>query len=103
MQVYDIKSINSYPYKDREKNVLFKSEEFKVRIIDLKKGEQLPTCEMNSYVIFINMDGKAEVMINSDKVTLKEGQFLVSEPATFSMTSENGVKMLGIQIEKRQV
>jgi len=56
---------------------------------------------MKSYVIFINMDGKAEVMINSDKVALNEGQILLSEPATFSLITENGVKLLGIQITKK--
>lgn len=100
MQIFDIKSIESFLYKERDKNVLFKADEFKVRIIDLKKGQQLPLCEMSSYVIFINMEGEAEITVNSEKAILKEGQFLVSEPATFSMLTENGVKMLGIQVTK---
>jgi hypothetical protein len=35
-----------------------------------------------------------------EKTILKEGQCLIVEPATLSMKTQNGVKMMGIQIMK---
>ncbi len=40
---------------------------------------------MKSYVIFFLVKGKVEATVNKEKTILKEGQFLVSEPAIFAM------------------
>jgi mannose-6-phosphate isomerase-like protein (cupin superfamily) len=53
---------------------------------------------MASHVLFYVVQGEAEVQVNQEVATIKEGQCLVSEPATLSMKTEAGVKILGIQI-----
>jgi len=100
MQIFNLKTIKSYPYEDRHKNVLYKAKEFKTRIIELPPGGEMPTCEMASYVVFYVIRGTAEVEVNQQKTILKEGQCLITEPATLTMKTQNGVKMMGIQIMK---
>lgn len=100
MQIFKLKTIKSHPYEDRHKNVLYKAKEFKTRIIELPPGEEMPTCEMASYVVFYVIRGTAEAEVNQQKTILKEGQCLITEPATLTMKTQNGVKMMGIQIMK---
>ena len=51
MQIFNLDSIDTFPYDQRDKNVFFRSKEFKTRIIKLLPGENIPECEMASYVI----------------------------------------------------
>lgn len=101
MQIFDIKAMKAYPYIERDKNVFYKTDEFKARIIELPKGGEMPTCEMNSYVVFLVIEGEVDIKVNHQNAILREGQCLISEPATFSMKTENGVKMIGIQVAKK--
>jgi quercetin dioxygenase-like cupin family protein len=100
MQLFNLKTMKSYPYEERDKNVFYKAKEFKVRIIELPPGGEMPTCEMLSYVIFYFIKGTAEAKVNQEKIILKEGQCLITEPAILSMKTQDGVKMMGIQIMK---
>ena len=102
MKVFDLNQMPSYPYEERHKNVFFQQDEFKVRIIDLKPGASMPTCEMASYVLFYVISGSAKVTVNDEIADLAAGQCLITEPATLSMTSKNGVKIMGIQIAKKR-
>ncbi|GAI85564.1 unnamed protein product, partial [marine sediment metagenome] len=99
--VVDLKAMESYLYEEREKNIVYNVEEFKVRIIKLPAGGKMPNCEMPSYVIFYVIKGSVDVTVNQEKVTIKEGQCLISEPATLSMRSINGARIMGIQITVR--
>jgi mannose-6-phosphate isomerase-like protein (cupin superfamily) len=101
MKVFDLSGMAAFPYEQREKNVFYQTKEFKTRIIELPPGGQMPTCEMVSHVIFYVLDGEARVTVNSELVTLKENQCLITEPATISMKTENGARLMGIQIAKR--
>lgn len=100
MQVFDIKAMAVHPYEERDRNVFYKAKEFKTRIIELPAGGEMPTCEMTSHVIFYFIEGAAEVMVNQEKVNIKEGQCLITEPATLSMKTNDGVKIMGIQVMK---
>lgn len=55
---------------------------------------------MASYVIFYVIEGTAEVRVNQEKITFKEGQCLITEPAALSMKTKSGVKIMGIQVVK---
>jgi quercetin dioxygenase-like cupin family protein len=101
MQVFDLYSMNVHPYAERAKNVFYQTEEFKTRLIELPAGGEMPTCEMASHVIFYVLAGSAEVTVNQEQVTLQEGACLISEPATFTMRTATGVKILGVQIMPR--
>lgn len=100
MQLFNLKTMKSHPYEERDKNVFYKAKEFKVRIIELPPGGEMPTCEMLSYVIFYVIKGTAEAKVNQEKIILKEGQCLITEPATLSMKIQDGVKIMSIQIMK---
>jgi quercetin dioxygenase-like cupin family protein len=100
MQVFNLKEMISYPYKERDSNVFYKAEEFKARIIELPPGREMPTCDMASYVIFYVIEGTAELRVNQEKTNIKEGQCLITEPATLSMKTKDGIKIMGIQINK---
>lgn len=98
MKIFDLANMPSYPYAERHKNIFFQKDEFKARIIDLKPGEAIPTCEMTSYVLFYVISGSATVRVNDETAELAAGQCLITEPATLSMTGENGVRIMGVQI-----
>ncbi|MCL4386713.1 MAG: hypothetical protein M1479_07860 [Actinobacteria bacterium] len=100
MEIFNLDSIKTYPYEERGKNVFFKVNEFKTRIIKLLPGENIPECEMASYVIFIVLEGEVEIKVNTDKANLVKNQCLITEPSLISMQSKNGVKIVGIQIIK---
>ncbi len=100
MKVYDLKTMQSYPYEERDKNVFYKAKEFKARIIELPPRGEMPTCEMESYVIFFVVNGAAEVSVNKETANLETGQCLITEPATLSMKTKDGVKIMGVQIGK---
>ena len=102
MKVFDLNEMAALPYEQREKNVFYQTKEFKTRIIELPPGGQIPTCEMASYVIFYVLDGEVKVTVNTELVILKKNQCLIAEPSTFSMQTENGVKIMGIQIAKKE-
>jgi len=101
MKIFNLKKMEVYPYKERDKNVFYKTEEFKIRIIELPSGGEMPDCEMDSYVIFNIIRGSAEVKVNGEKRIIKEGEVLITEPATLSMRTKEGVKIMGIQIVKK--
>ena len=99
MLIFDLKTIKTFPYKDRDKNVFFKSNDFKVRVIDLAKNEEIPCCEMKDSVIFYVIDGEGEIEVNSKKGKIFTGNCVITEPARISIKTKNGIKMLGIQIK----
>jgi len=100
VKVFDLNKMAAFLYEQREKNVFYQTKEFKTRIIELPPGGQMPTCEMASHVIFYVINGEARVTVNSETVELKEKQCLITEPATISMKTESGVRLMGIQISK---
>lgn len=98
MKTFDIYTIKAFPFAEREKNVFFNTKEFKMRIIELQEYQELPKCEMQSYVVFFLVKGKVEITVNKEKTLLTEGQFLVSEPAIFLMKAIENSRLIGIQI-----
>jgi len=100
MEIFDLNKIQSFPYKQRDKNVFYLTEEFKTRIINLHAGEEIPECEMASYVIYLVLQGEAIVTVNSEESVIDAGKCLISEPAVLSLKTKNGVRIMGIQINK---
>jgi len=98
MKVFDLNEMKVFPYERRDKNVFYQTKEFKVRIIELPPGGHIPDCEMASHVIFVVLNGEANVTVNSEQAVIKEKQCVITEPATVSMRTNRGVKLAGIQI-----
>ncbi|MFW6202847.1 MAG: hypothetical protein ACOC30_00955 [Marinilabilia sp.] len=42
MKIIDLQSTSARPYEQRDKNVLYRGDHFKTRIIELAEGEKLP-------------------------------------------------------------
>lgn len=103
MHLFNLKSISAYPYDQRGKNVLYKADNFKTRIIELKEGEKLPPdkpCKMESYVIFYLVSGKIGITVNGEYGELEEDHCVISEPGNYQMEAKAPSKILGIQIQK---
>jgi mannose-6-phosphate isomerase class I len=101
MKIFDTKALHAHPYSERQRNVFFEVDEFKLRIIELEEDEKFPECLMSSYVIFSLVSGEVEITVNDKKAVLnKERELLVSEPGTFSMKALSVTRLLGIQIKK---
>ena len=98
MDIFDIKNMKAYPPKERQKNVLYETEGFKVRVIDLPAEGQMPPCLMESFVLFQVVSGSAEVTVDGKAAAIHEGQCLVTPTATLSMRTATGVRMLGVQV-----
>jgi mannose-6-phosphate isomerase-like protein (cupin superfamily) len=101
MQIFDLDKMQSFPYEERDKNVFYSTKEFKVRIIKLLSNEQIPKCEMDSFVIYYVLEGKAELSVNEERADIEAGMCIIIEPGTFSLKTKEGVKIMGIQIKKQ--
>jgi len=100
VKIFDLIKMRALPSDEKEKNVYYQTKEFKTRIIELPPQGEILNCEITSYIIFYVITGTVQVTVNSEKQNLKAGQCLITEPATLSMRTEDGVKIMGIQIEK---
>ncbi|MBS3819956.1 hypothetical protein KGY73_10710 [bacterium] len=100
MKVFNLSEMKAFPYEKREKNVFYQAEGFKTRIIELPPEGKMPSCLMSEHVIFVVLEGEVTVEVNSEKVSLREKHCFITEPATLSMQTKKGVRILGIQIEK---
>ena len=103
MEKFDLAKIKAAGYEQREKNVFYEKPEFKMRIVSLEPGSEIPSCVMSSYVVFVCLEGEAEVLVNGNKVHLAAGELIASEPATFSLRSVSGARLLGIQVRPQPV
>ena len=99
MQIFDLNKMQSFPYGERDKNVFYRTDEFKTRIIGLSAGEKIPECDMSSHVIFYVIEGEAIVSVNDEKKVISSGMCLITVPARLSLKTSSGVKILGIQIK----
>lgn len=100
--VFDLKTLPVFPYEEREKNVFFSGDGFKTRIIILPPGGGMPVCQMHTAVIFYVVSGEVAVTVDGEASHLGAGHCLIGQPALYSMKTELGVRMLGVQISDGQ-
>lgn len=50
MKIFDFNKLGSYSYKESIKNIFFKKEEFKTKIIELPSEKEMLTCERDNYL-----------------------------------------------------
>ena len=99
MKIIDLQQCDAEEYVKRDKNVLFHNDRFKTRIIVLEPGKSIPKCTMESHIIFVVIAGEVTIHKNGEFERLKANQMLVSEPADFSMETDIGARILGVQIK----
>jgi len=98
LKIFDLNRIDAFDIEQKEKNVFYQKRNFKVRIIALPPGGQMPTCDMKSHVIFYILEGTGVIHAGFESAELKKGECFIAEPSQISMNSDNGVKILGIQV-----
>jgi len=98
MEIFDLNNSNIFPFEERDKNVLSQSGTFKVRLIQLEAGGEIPPCRMATDVIFCILQGKGIITVNDQSNQVKPHSLIITNPATISMRSKDGMKLLGIQI-----
>ncbi|MCF7891034.1 hypothetical protein K9M78_07435 [Candidatus Bipolaricaulota bacterium] len=96
MKVLDLEELE--PEEGAE--VFYEAEEFSGRVIELPTGGSMPPCEMDSYVIFYVIAGEATVSVDEEETGLSRGRCMITEPATLSLETEEGVRILGVQVAK---
>ncbi len=98
MEIFDLNEIRIYPFEERERNVIFQSEAFKVRLIQLEAGGEIPPCTITANVLFCVLQGEGIITVNEKSNQVKPHSLIITGPATISMKSEKGMRLLGIQI-----
>jgi len=98
MKIFDIAVMPAERYEERDKNVFYEKPEFKMRVLVLRPGERIPRCRMSSHVVFVCIQGCVELRVNKETKNITAGQCLATEPATISMHTDSGARLLGIQI-----
>src|SRR4030065_989772 len=98
MEFFDLNDSNVYPLEERDKNVLFQSGIFKVRLIQVEAGGEIPPCAMAMNVIFCVLQGEGVITVNESSNQVKSHSLIITSPATVSMKSDEGMRVLGIQI-----
>lgn len=102
MNIFDLMNLEVEAYGQREKNVFFKNDLFKTRMIDLKPGQGIPDCQMDCFVLFYVVQGEVKLRKNDETAVLKENQVFITEPALLSMETSLGAKLMGIQIKTQE-
>ena len=102
MNIFDLANMEAESKENRNVNVLFQNDLFKTRVIILEEGGMIPECVMESYVMFYVVKGEILLTKGSETATLRENQLFMSEPATLSMGSVGGARLLGIQIKNQK-
>ncbi|MFP4202202.1 MAG: cupin domain-containing protein [Candidatus Acetothermia bacterium] len=97
MEVTDLKKLS--PEKGAE--VFYETEEFSGRLIELPPGGKIPPCDMDTYVSFYVISGKAIVSVDDEETELQEGECMITEPGTLEMETKDGVRILGVQVSTR--
>jgi len=98
MEIFDLNDILVHPFEERDRSVLFQNETFKVRLIQLEAGGEIPPCAMAMNVIFCVLRGKGIITVDDKTNQVKPHSLIITPPATISMKSDEGMRVLGIQI-----
>lgn len=98
MEIFDLMNLDAADYKNRRVNVFFQNDLFKVRVIELEAGGEIPECQMESYVMFYVVQGEVLLRKNNESSLLKENQVFITEPAMLSMKTISGARLMGVQI-----
>jgi len=99
MKIYDLMSLEAKGYEERQVNVFYQNDAFKTRVIVLEAGGSIPACHMDTHVLFYVVHGTVKISCNGEKTMLEENQVFITEPATLSMESASGARLMGIQIK----
>jgi len=84
---------------DGRRAMLQSAARHKVILVELDAGGEIEKCEMNCHVLFLVLDGSAEVWVDGEKTTISKHSCLMTEPATLAMQSSDGVRFVGVQID----
>ena len=98
MEIFDLNDILVHPFEERDGNVLFQTETLKVRLIQVDSGGEIPPCTMATNVLFCVLQGEGIITVNDKTNQVKPHSLIITPPTTISMKSDEGMRVLGIQI-----
>lgn len=98
METHNLQSILPASPDGPPRVVLHDAAKFKVIVLVLPPGGTIPPCKMLSHVIFTVVEGEIQVTVDGAPRTLRSGECLITEPATLSMHSAGGARVMGTQI-----
>jgi quercetin dioxygenase-like cupin family protein len=98
MEIFDLNDILVHPFEERDGNVLFQTETLKVRLIQVDSGGEIPPCTMATHVLFCVLQGEGIITVNDKTNQVKPHSLIITPPTTISMKSDEGMRVLGIQI-----
>lgn len=99
---FDLLGMDFKGLENKKQNVFYQNDLFKTRVIKLKSGGEIPSCDMKDYVIFNVIKGEVTIFKNDDKYELQAGDTFIAEPAIIGMKTDTGVRLMGIQIVDRK-
>lgn len=99
MKIFDVMNLEAESHENRGVNVFFQNDAFKMRVIVLEAGGEIPLCQMETFVMFYVVKGEVVLRKNDESSTLKENQVFITEPALLSMESVSGARLMGVQIK----
>lgn len=102
MEIFNLMNLKAEGYENRKVNVFYQNDLFKTRVIVLEPGENIPKCQMDSFVMFYVVKGEVLLRKNNESSILKENHMFITEPALVSMETTLGARLLGIQIKIRE-
>jgi len=102
MKIFDLMNLEAEGYENRAVNVFFQNDTFKTRVIILEAGGKIPSCQMDTFVMFYVVKGEVVLRKNDESSILKENQVFITEPALLSMESTAGARLMGVQIKSKE-
>lgn len=81
------------------KTVIKEAEKYKILVIGLEPGQQIPPCVMHSHTIFYVIEGQGSITAGGEKSEICRGSMIVLPPGVErSVTSSGRMTLLAIQV-----
>jgi len=98
----DVKKLVNFSNEEHTKVIFYDKGNIKAQIMCLKSGQLIPPCKMQSDVLFYVIEGEGEIIIDSEKETLKAGICVVvpRSAESRSISAKSDLVILAVQAKK---
>ncbi|MHC1787472.1 MAG: AraC family ligand binding domain-containing protein [Christensenellales bacterium] len=98
MNIYDLTKLELDPNAGGNCGAFYQNDLINARLIVLKAGQKIPNARVDSYVLFYVVAGEVFLTCNEETVRLQENQVFISGPATLSLETAQGARLMGVRI-----
>ncbi len=101
MKHFSLMQMVKFSHDRHTKHLFFETERVKAQVMGLEAGQQIPPCRMDHDVIFVVMEGKGKIVVDSKEEAIKESSFIFvpKEKETRSLQAETKMVVLAIQVK----